>query len=192
MLICILRHGETDWNNEKRFQGRENIPLNEAGIEQAKEAAKYLARYDWKAIISSPLSRAKTTAEIISKECGNVEIHEDADLIERDYGKLSGTVSSEREKYFPDEKTAGVEPFDLLQKRTIGALMKNIEKYEGNNIIIASHGAVINSILTYLNDNNEEIRKTRIKNAGMTMLEKTGGEIKIKFFNKTAEELNKQ
>ena len=193
MLICLLRHGETDWNNMGKFQGREDVPLNMSGIEQAKEAAKFLKKFSWKAIVTSPLSRAKTTAEIVSKELsspesGAVELHEEADFIERDYGKLSGTVSAEHDKYFPDENNTGIEPYESLQKRTVTALLKYAKKYEGSNIIIVSHGAAINSIMTYF-ENETDIQKTPIKNASITLLEKSDAGIKTLFFNKTAGEL---
>jgi broad specificity phosphatase PhoE len=64
MEICIIRHGETDWNKEKRLQGRENIPLNEEGINQIKNTIEYLKKYKWDIIITSPLSRAKQSAEL--------------------------------------------------------------------------------------------------------------------------------
>ena len=87
MKICLLRHGETDWNSLGKLQGREDIPLNIAGIEQINEVAKYLKNFNWGIIITSPLSRAKISSEIISKEIGNIAIREEIDFIERDYGK---------------------------------------------------------------------------------------------------------
>ena len=189
MLICLLRHGETDWNNLGKYQGREDVPLNTAGIKQAKEAGNYLKRFNWKLIITSPLSRAKTSAEIVSGELGNIEIHEEPDFIERDYGKLSGTVSTEREKYFPDGKNTGIEPFEALQNRTVNALLKHIKEHEGTDIIIVSHGAAINSIMAYMSNDKTGLRQTPIKNASITLLEKTENKLKILFFNKTASEL---
>ena len=177
-----------------KFQGREDVPLNMAGIEQVKEAATFLKNFNWKVILTSPLSRAKASAEIVSKavsspESGNTEIHEEPDFIERDYGKLSGKVSTEHEKYFPDEKNTGIEPYEALQSRVVNALLKYAKEYEGNNILIVSHGAAINSIMTYFK-NETAIRKTPIKNASITFLEKTDDEIRTVFFNKTAVELS--
>ena len=186
MKICLLRHGETDWNNLGKFQGREDIPLNSTGVEQIKEVAKYLKRFKWKAIITSPLLRAKKSAEIISTEIKNIEIHEDADFIERDYGKVSGMKYEERNLYLSDES---MESFEAMQNRTLGALLKYIKQYEGNDIIIVSHGAAIYSILTCFTENETGMGKTVSKNACMTLLEKNGDKIKIVFFNKTAAEL---
>ena len=191
MKICLLRHGETDWNSLGKLQGRENIPLNDAGIEQINEAAKYLKNFNWSIIISSPLSRAKVSAEIISKEIGNIKICEEMDFIERDYGKASGMTPDERKSAFPDGIWTGVEPPEILQKRIINALMKYIKEYDGENIIIVSHGAAINSILAYFSGNEIGTGKTTLKNACITLLQKMNDEIKIVFYNKTAIELPK-
>jgi len=189
MKICLLRHGETDWNSLGKLQGREDVPLNTTGIEQINEAAKYLKNFDWSIIITSPLSRAKTSAEIISKEVGDVKILEEIDFIERDYGKASGMMPDERKLAFPDGIWTGAEPQDKLQNRTINALVKYIEEYDGENIIIVSHGAAINSILAYFSNNEIGTGKTTLKNACMTLLEKTDNEIKIVYYNKIAGEL---
>jgi len=189
--ICLLRHGETDWNNLGKLQGREDIPLNIAGIKQINEAAKYLKNFNWNIIITSPLSRAKISSEIISKEIGNVEIREETDFIERDYGKASGMTVDERKLAFPDGIWTGVEPYEKLQNRTINALLKYIKEYDGNNIIIVSHGAAINSILAYLSKNETGTGKTILQNACLTLLQKINDEIKIIYYNKTANELPK-
>ena len=189
MQICLVRHGETDWNNLGKLQGREDIPLNMAGIEQMNDTADYLKNFYWKVIICSPLLRAKKSAEIIAKKTGNLKICEDVDFIERDYGKASGMTTDERKLSFPDGKWIGAEALETLQNRTVNALLKHVQKYEGNNIIIVSHGAAIYSILAYLSRNEIGTGEVRLKNACMTLLEKTENEIKIIFHNKTANEL---
>jgi len=189
MYICLLRHGETDWNNVGKLQGREDVPLNTAGIEQIKEASHYLNQFNWKIIITSPLSRAKASAEIISQEIGNIPIYENVDFIERDYGKASGMTPEERKLNFPDGKWIGMEAFETLQNRTVNALMKCIKEYEGKDIIIASHGAAIHSIVAYLSNNEIDIWKIIPKNASMTLLKKANDKFEIIFFNKTAKEL---
>ena len=190
MKICLLRHGETDWNSLGKLQGREDIPLNIAGIEQISEVAKYLKKFNWRIIITSPLSRAKLSAEIVSKEIGNIKIHEEINFIERDYGKASGMTADERKLAFPDGIWIGVEPYEKLQNRTINALLKYIKEYDGNNILIVSHGAAINSILAYLSKNEIGTGKTILNNARITLLQKND-EIKIIYYNKTANELLK-
>ena len=66
MLLYLVRHGETDWNRSRRIQGRTDIELNDTGREQALATSRLLARREWNAVISSPLSRALETASIIA------------------------------------------------------------------------------------------------------------------------------
>jgi uncharacterized phosphatase len=189
MQICILRHGETEWNNLGKLQGRENIPLSAVGIKQISDSAKYLKKFNWAVIITSPLSRAKKSAEIISKEIGNIKIIEEMDFIERDYGKASGMTSDETKIAFPDGNWIGVEPDEILQNRTIIALQKYIKEYNGKNFIIVSHGSAINSILAHLSENTIGTGKTALRNASITLLRKIGNKIEIAYYNKIANEL---
>lgn len=69
-MIYLIRHGETDWNVERKIQGQTDIPLNSNGKQQAEEAANEIANLKIDRIISSDLSRAKETAEIINKKVG--------------------------------------------------------------------------------------------------------------------------
>ena len=64
--ICLVRHGQTDWNALGKLQGQTDIPLNELGKIQARQCGEFLSEEDWDVIISSPLKRARETAEIIS------------------------------------------------------------------------------------------------------------------------------
>jgi uncharacterized phosphatase len=189
MKICLLRHGETEWNNLGKLQGREDVPLNVMGIEQIRGTVKYFKKTDWKIIITSPLVRAKASAEIISKEIGGIKIHEEIDFIERDYGKASGMTVKERQTVFPDGEYIGIEPFEALQNRTVNALKKYMEKYKGNNIIIVSHGAAINSIVAYLSKNELGAERAALKNACITLLEEVDKEIRIKYYNKIVDEI---
>jgi uncharacterized phosphatase len=66
--LCLVRHGETDWNSLGKLQGRADIPLNKIGVLQAEECRDVLKSSKWDVIITSPLKRAKETAEIINKE----------------------------------------------------------------------------------------------------------------------------
>ena len=90
MEIYIVRHGETDWNLQKRLQGREDIPMNETGVAQANAAGRALEGIEFEYILSSPLTRARRTAEIIDGyvRCGKVVCEEG--LTERCFGSLSG------------------------------------------------------------------------------------------------------
>ena len=97
MIIYLVRHGQTDWNNERRFQGHRDIPLNEAGVRQINDLADKIAgeKVVFDKLITSPLDRARKSAEIIAQKTGfNKEIIIDEDMIERDCGALEGAVWS--------------------------------------------------------------------------------------------------
>jgi uncharacterized phosphatase len=188
MFICIIRHGETDWNNSGRIQGREDIPLNNNGIIQIKETLKYFEKYNWNVIITSPSSRAKSSAEIISKGIGNIKIIEEEDFLERDYGEASGLTVEEAKEKFPDGKWPGVESKGELQKRTVNAIEKYIKTFQEENIIIVSHGSAINSIINFYKDDLKN-GNVSLRNACITLLEKIDNKIEIKFYNKVVEEL---
>lgn len=96
-VICLVRHGETEWNTVGKLQDRENIKLNKNGIQQAEKCGLYLREKQWDIIISSPLSRAKHTAEIINTYMLiPVDLIEMDNFIERDYGMASGLTTEER------------------------------------------------------------------------------------------------
>ena len=87
----LVRHGSTEWNKERRFQGRADIPLSEEGREQARKAKKMIDRLFFEEIFSSPLSRAVETAKIIT--CGrHLPIRIDDRLIERSFGSFEGEL----------------------------------------------------------------------------------------------------
>src|SRR5659263_225716 len=89
-VICIVRHGETDWNAQGRLQGREDIELNDAGRQQARKIAAYLSGEHWDAVVSSPLKRAYETAQIVAGILSVSDIEVEELITERDYGEASG------------------------------------------------------------------------------------------------------
>jgi probable phosphoglycerate mutase len=99
VTIHLVRHGETDWNVERRLQGWTDIPLNATGIRQARAAALALAGRPIGAVISSDLSRARETAELIAAEAG-VAVVTDPALRERNYGVAEGQLNSALEVEF--------------------------------------------------------------------------------------------
>ncbi|WP_240620132.1 histidine phosphatase family protein, partial [Peribacillus acanthi] len=101
--ICLIRHGETDWNSLGKLQGRTDIALNKQGILQAEECRQFLKESKWDLIVTSPLLRAKQTAEIINQDF-NVPLIEMKEFLERDYEDAEGMTINEREKAFPDKK----------------------------------------------------------------------------------------
>lgn len=181
--ICIIRHGETNWNNQWRFQGRENIELNETGRKQAFACVNYLKKEVWDIIISSPLIRAKETAKIIANKIGikNVEIMNE--FIEKDLGSATGLFPSERKKKFPDGIIPDAEPREYTRARAMEALKIIDNKYKDKNIIVVTHAGIINEIMSVLTDFKFDITKERIENGGITILKGNEGKWYIELFN---------
>jgi len=93
MHVLLVRHGETPWNREGRYQGRTDIPLSIEGEAQVKRLGERLRSVSFKTVIASPLTRAKATAEAI--HCGPLEL--DAGLLEISHGEWEGKLASEVE-----------------------------------------------------------------------------------------------
>lgn len=98
MRIGLVRHGLTDWNAAGRIQGQTDIPLNEEGRKQAERLGRRLQseNYHWDYIVTSGLSRAQETGEILSRLLQVPMLEPDARLKERGFGQIEGLTSEER------------------------------------------------------------------------------------------------
>ncbi|MBI3763708.1 MAG: histidine phosphatase family protein, partial [Chloroflexi bacterium] len=103
--LWLIRHGETDWNVEGRWQGQTDPPLNESGRAQAEALAAQLAGIRIEAIYSSDLQRAHTTARIIARGLG-LPVRLDARWREIDQGEWEGLLVTEVAARYPDELAA--------------------------------------------------------------------------------------
>ncbi len=181
--ICIVRHGETDWNTQKIFQGREDIELNKKGEEQAYLVAKHLKKSQWDVIVSSPLKRALSTAKIIGESVGIDEITALDAFIERDFGKGSGMTIEQQNQNFSDGIIPGKESDDELADRAKAGLEYIVKEYEGKKIILVSHGALINSILKIVSDNSIDIGEMLIKNTCLNLIKYENGNWQVELYN---------
>lgn len=118
MKIYLVRHGQTDWNVERRKQGRTDVPLNATGVWQAEEARDKLAGYEFDICYASPLKRAAKTAEIVVD--GRCEIVLDARLVERGFGEFEGQISHSKDDW--SDLTGGVDITDRRQNTGIRGL----------------------------------------------------------------------
>ncbi|MBN1144842.1 MAG: histidine phosphatase family protein [Bacteroidales bacterium] len=187
--ICIIRHGETDWNSSGRLQGCEDIELNDQGRLQAASLAAYLSRQPWDVIISSPLKRAYETAQIIASHISLPCLNVHEGLRERDYGEASGLLPDERHKRFPDGIIPGQEGFEHLRERAIRAIDEIAEQYSGKRIIVVAHGAFTNSILYTISGGEFGSFKTRLKNGCLNLIVQSNSQWSVSYYNKTVEEL---
>jgi uncharacterized phosphatase len=146
--LYLVRHGETDWNRQRRIQGLTDIPLNDTGRAQARATGMLLSRRHWDGIFSSPLGRAVETASIIAAEVGLGEPTLVDALVERNYGQAEGLDWIEVERRFPPGTVvAGRESREQVGARVIPALMRLAAERPGESLLIVSHGGAIRSVL---------------------------------------------
>ena len=145
--LVLWRHGQTEWNAERRFQGHSDVPLNAAGREQAQDAARYLAAMHPSAIFSSDLARASETAEYLAQLTG-LAVQLDKDLRERGGGSWEGLTDAEIRASYPAEYATWTprdgEPIDVVADRAAAALRRIADGLDGSLAVLVSHGAAIN------------------------------------------------
>jgi uncharacterized phosphatase len=169
MQLALIRHGQTDWNRDLRLQGSSDIPLNDTGREQARKASELLASSEWDAIVSSPLGRARETAQIIADGLG-LELGPAYDLLtERDYGDAEGATEEVIAERWPDKKYPGLESVASVGSRGTRALEQIAAEYGDARVIIVAHGTLIRVTLDELSG----LTFPSISNAAISTVEKT-------------------
>ncbi|SDS66828.1 probable phosphoglycerate mutase [Pseudarthrobacter equi] len=142
--FALVRHGQTDWNAERRLQGSTDIPLNEVGRGQARDAAAVLAPYEWDAIVSSPLSRAAETADLIAEGLGLTVSRRVPELTERSFGPAEGMQAGpELEALRIPGGFKGAESEDEAASRGLGALEALAKEFSGQRLLVVTHGTLL-------------------------------------------------
>ena len=166
-ILGLLRHGQTDWNIDLRLQGSTDIPLNETGRQQALDAAAALNPEDWDLVITSPLSRAKDTAEIVAQEL-DMQVAIVPELIERSFGAAEGLDhASWRKLYESHVPIEGLESLEDLRARTEQLLSLIANEYAGKRVLAVSHGAFIRKVLTIVTEGELPREGERLSNASL-------------------------
>lgn len=154
-MIYVVRHGHTDWNDNKITMGRKDIPLNELGIEEANNTSKLLEKINFDLIICSPLIRAKQTADIINKNRNN-QIIFDERIIERNMGNLEGKPYTNDNSQIWDininTNNNNIETMEEFKNRVYDFLIEIENKYSDKNVLLVTHGGVSALINCYYND----------------------------------------
>jgi broad specificity phosphatase PhoE len=152
--LYLVRHGETDWNRQRRIQGLTDIPLNDTGREQARASGRLLARRrlsgtQWDAVITSPLSRAAETGAIIAEELGLPVPETSYAVVERNYGEAEGLDFVELDTRFPaGSDVPGRETREEVAVRVVPALIALAAERPGQRLVIVSHGGAIRAVLS--------------------------------------------
>lgn len=164
--ILLVRHGQSEWNAEGRWQGQADIALSDLGRAQARAASAKLGAFD--VIASSTLLRAAETAYIISSELGIGPIVPVPDLIERSAGEWSGLTKLDIEEQWPGyldqgKRPPGYENDDELWARIDAGLRAVVELLPGSHdeALVVAHGGLI-----YLLEDRSDLRRGRIANLG--------------------------
>ncbi|MEU0567877.1 bifunctional RNase H/acid phosphatase [Nonomuraea sp. NPDC005983] len=156
--LLLLRHGETPLSVERRFSGLGDAELTANGLAQAAAAAGRLSRdpYRLDAIVTSPLKRARQTAEAVAQRTG-LDIETDEDLRETDFGDWEGHTFTEVQRQWPEELTRwladpgtappGGESFADVARRVQRAADRLLERYEGRTVLVVSHVTPIKTLL---------------------------------------------
>ena len=148
--LAIVRHGQTDWNLEKRIQGSTDIPLNSTGRAQAAETGLNLVGARWEAILTSPLVRAHETARIIAGELDLPAPLVVPELTERHHGEIEGLTFAERQVRFPDgARVPGLESRQAVLDRVLPALERIALAYAGRQVVLVCHGGVIGTLVRH-------------------------------------------
>jgi broad specificity phosphatase PhoE len=152
--ILIARHGESDWNRERRWQGHADRPLTEKGRAQSEALAARLAHIDLDAVYSSDLRRARETAAVVAAAQG-LEVDERADLREVDVGSWSGLTRTEAEERFPEgfgrwrrgfPGWEDGESYEAMTARVVGAVNDIAQRHTYGPVLVVSHGGPIRAI----------------------------------------------
>jgi 2,3-bisphosphoglycerate-dependent phosphoglycerate mutase len=156
--ICFVRHGETNWNAERRMQGHIDIPLNANGISQAERLANALIRvkHPFDAIYSSDLERALHTANAVAGAL-SLDVQITPRLRERNVGKLQGLLLAEAPVLLPeiwqkhiarelDHDLGGGESIRSFHQRMQSILELFLSEHRGQSVLAVSHGGSLDMI----------------------------------------------
>ena len=195
--LCLVRHGETEWNAARRIQGQIDIGLNETGLRQAEAAGRWLKTAGIAALYSSDLKRARTTAEAIGRALGLVPVLL-PEMRERRYGAFEGLTYDEAKAKYPAGYAAfegrnadynfenGESLHDMFQ-RVISRLKEVAAAHPGQNVVVVLHGGVLDIINRFVRGNSLETpRDFLIPNAGLNWIAAVDGVWGIETWGETA------
>ncbi|MCZ8252390.1 MAG: histidine phosphatase family protein [Hylemonella sp.] len=189
--LILIRHGETDWNRELRFQGQLDVPLNATGLEQARRVAERLAAQPMDALVSSDLQRALQTAQALAQRAGHAEPALEAGLREQHFGMVEGLRVPEIQQQHPeawaqwvrfDEHYAfdGGECVRDFHARVLAAVQGLAQRHAGQTVAVVTHGGVLDMV--YRSARGLSLsgpRVSEIPNAGINRVRLRDGRIEI-------------
>lgn len=177
----LIRHGETVWNVEKRFQGQKDSPLSERGRQQANHLGQHFSNIDIDALYSSDLGRAVLTAEPIAAS-KRLPVKTLTSLRERSFGIFEGRCREEAQAENPEafkawnlgsfsEVVPGGESRQSLCERVIGALEDIAATHQQQSVAVVTHGGVLSSLWRYFEPSRTETQGFLIPNGSISRLD---------------------
>jgi probable phosphoglycerate mutase len=182
--LCLVRHGETDWNAEGRVQGQTDVPLSAAGLAQARAAASALANHDFTTIYSSDLRRVRQTADLAAQRLA-LPVQLDPELRERHYGIFECLLYTEVKLRFPDHYARFLDKdpeynFDTGEslrsffERSLAAVTRIASAHRGEQVLAFTHGGVLDMVYRHINGLGLSTqREFGVPNAGLNWIEIT-------------------
>lgn len=177
--IILVRHGQTDWNRDRRVMGARPIPLNTQGKREITQMAQLLSDVEFEIIYTSPLMRAFQTSRILSRG-RSVKVEKVPEIQEIDYGEWVGRTFEDisKEKMFktyyasPKEAQApGGEKMTEVIKRGVSFIETLKKKHKDGRVVVVSHADVIKSILIhYMDLDLNDLHKFRVDNGSVSLL----------------------
>ncbi len=181
--VILVRHGETDWNKEKRIQGGlSNTPLNDLGCKQAEKLALRLRQDDIRAVYSSPLDRSLDTARAIARY-HRLEVSIEPSLREIEAGELEGVTTSDMSRRLSELLTQhgvatrlpGGESLAEVQRRSWDAVRRLSRQHPDGVIVLVSHYFVILAVVcSLLGLPLPRIRRLRLSNGSISIISLDG------------------
>ena len=198
MRLLLIRHGETDWNNQRRIQGITDTPLNSCGIEQAhKLAARLATESKLETLYTSPLARARVTAEIIGQKCGLAPVLDER-LKEKGLGDLEGLTAEEFQERYPDLYqgwTTSQDHFPLPNEESPQQVHDRVQTFladlyarhpKGMHIGVVSHGGTVGMFVGALIGLKVNQRSPFwFDNASITLVDLSGSRPRVRLLNDT-------
>ncbi len=195
--IILVRHGETTWNIEGRYQGQEDTPLSERGLQQGHLLAEGLRNIPIDFAISSPLQRSYQTCKFCA-ELHGLEVNTDNRLLEINHGSWEGVLAQDIQEQYPVEfalwhsqpekvqMPGGGESLEDVRKRVRAAFDEYAAQYDGKTILVAAHDAVNKAIICdLLGLGMERFWQIKQDNTCINVLEYNDGVWRVVLLNST-------
>lgn len=195
--FIIVRHGETTWNREGRYQGQKDTPLSPFGREQGEMVARALRDIPLQAAYASPLRRAYDTAVMCARYHG-IPVQRDERLLEINHGAWEGLQAAEVEARYPellrkwhttvvDVRMPGGETLAEVQRRAVAAIYDIAARHDGQTVLVVGHDAVNKAVLCHCLDISlAHFWQIKQDNTCINVVEYQDGRFRMVLLNSTA------